>query len=178
MLKTRDERRAHLRLSDPCLEIGGSGSKEYRGLKAHSRKTTIPTGRSILLCHGCHNPKCSNPDHLYWGTAKDNCLDQAENGTLTSLKTRMIAKYGEVEYSRIVSEAARKARAVSVTVASLSNDELNHIRDVINSVPKGRGRIAKLSILLKVSHTHVRRYIKRLANDHSEPNATERLSSK
>lgn len=80
MRKSREERRKHLRLGHPCIEIGGT-SKQFRGLLAHFLRTTIPktkTQRNWHLCHGCHNSKCSNPVHLYWGTCRDNRLDYLE----------------------------------------------------------------------------------------------------
>jgi hypothetical protein len=74
MKKTRSERIAHMDLKTPCIEIGGD-SQNFRGLLAHSLKTTIPRGMKILLCHGCNNPKCSNTAHLYWGTTSENLVD-------------------------------------------------------------------------------------------------------
>lgn len=162
MLKSRDTRRKHLRLSLPCIEIGGSGSKEFRGLLAHKLKTTIPKGKFIMLCHACHNWKCSNPNHLYWGSAKDNTIDQMENGTYASISNRSIAKYGEDEYRKRMSQSLQAARAASVIVNTLPPEELERIKLVIESVPEGRGRIVKLSRLLNVSSTHIRRYMKRL----------------
>jgi hypothetical protein len=80
---TRDERRAHLDLASECIEIGGKGSTEFRGLLAHTLKTTIPTKMKpkIMVCHACHNPRCSNPLHLYWGTTSDNLKDMADTGS-------------------------------------------------------------------------------------------------
>ncbi len=87
---SKEERQTHLDLSTECIEIGGN-SPRFRGLLAHYLKTTIPSGIKIQLCHACHNGKCSNPKHLYWGTHKENIN---ESGTIWE---RMINKYGEEE---------------------------------------------------------------------------------
>jgi hypothetical protein len=81
MALTREERRAHLKLDEPCILIGGHSSTVFKGLLAHHLRTTIPEGKSAFLCHACNIPKCSNPAHLYWGTPKDNYLDMVEAGT-------------------------------------------------------------------------------------------------
>src|ERR1700761_834539 len=81
MQKSREERRAHLRLDEECIKIGGYDSREYRGLLAHFLKTEIPTKKKVFLCHACNYHWCSNPNHLYWGTPADNYLDAQECGT-------------------------------------------------------------------------------------------------
>lgn len=63
--ESREVRRAHLQLEEPCCERGGN-STNHKGVLAQYLDTTIPSGR-ILLCHACNNEKCSNPKHLYWG---------------------------------------------------------------------------------------------------------------
>tara|TARA_X000001036_G_scaffold94685_1_gene87342 strand:+ start:831 stop:1319 length:489 start_codon:yes stop_codon:yes gene_type:complete len=72
----QEERQKHLRLDEPCIEIGGN-STQFKGLLAHKLNTTIPHGRkeNVLLCHACNNGKCSNPNHHYWGTSKENIHD-------------------------------------------------------------------------------------------------------
>lgn len=71
---SKEERQKHLRLEEVCLEIGGD-SREFRGVLSHYLKTTIPKGMKVHLCHACNNSKCSNPNHLYWGTPKENMDD-------------------------------------------------------------------------------------------------------
>ena len=90
--KSRDERREHLNLDEPCLERGGN-STVHKGVLAQYLTTTIPSGR-ILLCHACNNGGCSNPKHLYWGTDKDNLQDAKECGTYKTVWERTIEKYG------------------------------------------------------------------------------------
>lgn len=97
ILKSRDDRRAHLRLDESCCERGGN-STNHKGVLAQYLDTTIPSGR-ILLCHACHNAKCSNPKHLYWGTDKDNlAIDRAEQpGGWKTPWERVVEKYGYEE---------------------------------------------------------------------------------
>ena len=87
------ERTKHLDLNTECREIGGN-STAFKGLLSHELGVTIPKSSKILLCHKCHNGKCSNPKHLYYGTPKENLQDQKENGTWISVWERMVRKYG------------------------------------------------------------------------------------
>ncbi len=81
------------------FEIGGC-SQEYRALLAHYLKTTIPKGMKIYCCHACHNAKCSNIKHLYWGTASENLQDAFDNGRIT-IQEAIIRKYGEEKAKEI-----------------------------------------------------------------------------
>lgn len=95
--ETKEIRQSHLDLAESCIERGGpakGGLSSYcKGLLAHVLDTTIPSGHKIHVCHACNNPACSNPKHLYWGTAKENRLDQVANGG-TTLWERSVAKHG------------------------------------------------------------------------------------
>lgn len=92
------ERQRHIMLREPCIERGG-GSFYFKGLLAHVLDTTIPTGHKIHLCHACHNGRCGNPHHIYWGTPSENKQDATQSGASRSIWEYMIEKYG-VEKSR------------------------------------------------------------------------------
>ncbi len=59
--------------------------KKYVVIDAH-RFSLILSTREIYparvreTCHTCGNKKCVNPNHLYWGTRKDNIRDQIRDG--------------------------------------------------------------------------------------------------
>ena len=109
---SRDERRMHLRLDEPCCERGGN-STNHKGVLAQYLDTTIPSGR-ILLCHACGNGKCSNPKHLYWGTDYDNIIvDGKVFNTHKSPYQRMVDKYGEETAKRMVTERLNPAKGGS-----------------------------------------------------------------
>ena len=84
--RSKEERQAHLDLDDYCVERGGN-STYSKALLAEQVGTTIPNGHNILVCHACNNGKCSNPRHLYWGTARENRMDRLkyENRTLIEI---------------------------------------------------------------------------------------------
>ena len=62
----QDQRQRHLDLDSPCLERGGN-STVHKGVLAQYLDTDI-CKKGVDLCHACHNDKCSNPQHLYYGT--------------------------------------------------------------------------------------------------------------
>ena len=102
--QSKDQRQQHIDLTDPCIERGGpakGGLSSYcKGLLAHLLDTTIPSGHKIHVCHACNNERCSNPKHLYWGTAQENRLDQKKD----SVWERTVKKYGEEEAKRMNSK--------------------------------------------------------------------------
>lgn len=93
------QRQDHLNLDDPCKERGGN-STNHRGVLAEYLDTPI-YGRPADLCHACHNDKCSNPKHLYWGTRKENVQDARDAGTFKTPWDSMIEKYGYEEACKI-----------------------------------------------------------------------------
>lgn len=115
VLLPKPERQKHLRLGEPCIERGGGGktgsltSTYCRGLLAEKFDTTFPSGMKILVCHACHNGKCSNANHLYWGTPKENLEDARRNGT-KSIRQIMIEKYGAETVYKMDCENLKKGR--------------------------------------------------------------------
>ena len=104
----KEERQRHLRLEEPCIERGGQ-SMYLKGLLAHLHETTIPSGKKIHVCHACHNGACSNPNHIYWGTASENKQDAVANGA-KNIWQRMVEKYGE-ETARAMQTRESASRA-------------------------------------------------------------------
>ena len=160
--RSQKERQKHLRLKQPCSEIGGSGSTEFKGLLAYHVKTTIPShgiGHKILLCHACGNGRCSNVRHLYWGTSKENVADTKIHGTYKTRYERTLAKYG-VEGMK---EIAARAGKASGEAKRKPQEYWEGFRHSFESCDRSkRGWIEKLSIALDVSHTQVRRIARRL----------------
>ena len=63
----------------------GYGSFYFKGrhIKAHRMAWeltygAIPEGKRV--CHYCDNPSCTNPEHLFLGTQKDNIRDMMAKG--------------------------------------------------------------------------------------------------
>lgn len=96
--ESREVRTSHLELSEPCIERGGN-STVHRGVLAQYLDTNLPS--KVDLCHACHNDKCSNPKHLYWGTRKENIQDAKDNGTWKSPWENLVEKYGYEEACRM-----------------------------------------------------------------------------
>ena len=98
---TRDERKSKLKLDEPCHERGLKYSTQLVALVAYHYDTTLPeNGNKVVVCHGCMNHKCSNPNHMYWGTKSDNKLDDYESGNVKSPYYYLVEKYGETEAKR------------------------------------------------------------------------------
>lgn len=160
--RSRVERMQHLKLADACIKIGGYDSREYRGLLAHYLKTTIPTKKKVVLCHACNDHWCSNVNHMYWGTHKDNHQDKVEAGHFKNVYQATQNKYGD-QVKAIQSRNGRLGGQAGGGKNRLTNEELDAYRKIFESVDTTRyGWISKVAKQLELSHTHVRRIFKRL----------------
>lgn len=162
---TREERRVHLDLDELCLERGGK-STFFRGLLADYLGTIIPENREAHLCHACHNAKCSNPKHLYWGSAWDNIQDQKENGTFTTLYERTKAKYGE----QYIKDHAKQMGQKHGGSNRYTQEQIDQFRSALAEVGTARGYKTKLAEKLGLSHTQVRRLINTYGHNACEAN--------
>lgn len=61
----------------PRLTIQGQDVPIHR-LMFSLHKGPIPKG--MCICHACDNPECTNPDHLWLGTYRDNVQDCIQKG--------------------------------------------------------------------------------------------------
>ncbi len=165
MQLSRSARRAHLRLGSACIEIGGN-SYAFRGLLAHARGTTLPAGNKIMCCHACNNDKCSNPDHLYWGTAKDNVQDMHECGHAKTIWTWTVIKHGDVNARSLVGSTEGRKRGGDVSAERRSLTAVEVVRRSEAIIAAGYpdyGWITRAAEKLHLSHTQIRRFVRRYA---------------
>lgn len=99
-------RQMHLVLDEPCQERGGT-SQHHKGVLAQYIGSPI-YGKPADLCHACHNGKCSNPKHLYWGSRSENMKDAYRNGNKTGYE-RLVEKIGEEATRALFSERAKES---------------------------------------------------------------------
>lgn len=162
ILKSKDERQSHLDLKTECIEIGGADSKHYRGLLAHALKTTIPMGRKIHLCHACHNHKCSNVKHLYWGTVKENRNDAFSCGanSYEKIKKGIIDKFGsEEQWRKFCSEIGKKNKG-RIYFPEITKSRIDLIRNSDVDFSKF-GWVQKVSKITGVHTQHINKLVKR-----------------
>ena len=154
------DRQSHLDLSEPCLHLGASGSRENRALLAVSLNTTCCSlgMRTGILCHACNDCRCSNVKHLYWGTAKENVWDrnQAYPDMGLRIKSILMEKYGEDYYGTVFKNTPGKPsrnrlseQQILIRLEQLRESEINIYK---------HGWVSKVSKLWGVSHSQVKRF--------------------
>lgn len=170
MLKSRDERTNHIRLDQECIEIGGLDSREYRGLLAHTLKTTIPSKKKFVCAHACNNHACSNPLHLYWATYAENLADARIAGRSKNISQNTLEKYGAEKAREIAVNNGRKGGLIGGKSAAklrvLSESEIELWRKVFERSDIHRhGWLSRAQKELKCSHTWIRKVAKKYFPD-------------
>ncbi len=81
-------------ISDGCWKWTAAKNKGYGQLSGKRNKAPFKAHRISWLihfgeiksnqevCHRCDNPECTNPDHLFLGTHKENMIDAYKKGRL------------------------------------------------------------------------------------------------
>lgn len=79
-------------MTDGCWSFNGPRDKDGYGKFSYGRGLYRANRLSLFLhkgdapspemyaCHTCDNPGCVNPDHLYWGSSKQNSMDKINRG--------------------------------------------------------------------------------------------------
>ena len=165
------QRQAHINLDEPCTEIGGYDSREYRGLMAHFLGTKIPTGlRKINLCHRCNNHRCSNPRHIYWGTIAENFHDTIEAGRkpINQLIEQKLEAMSSIERETWLRTRASKAGKSGGGSNKLTVEEISLRRTfIMNAGFPRRGWVSRASKALGLTHTQVRRFSKKFVEENT-----------
>jgi hypothetical protein len=70
--------------------------KRFRPLRIslflHTKNLQNFINKKVLACHTCHNRKCCNPKHLYWGDNFTNARDKNTDGTDANGEKSVLSK--------------------------------------------------------------------------------------
>lgn len=70
----------------------GKKQKPHRVIKAIADRIPIEAiPKQLQACHKCDNPLCVNPDHIFWGSSRDNHRDSIRKGRHVSVTRRKSA---------------------------------------------------------------------------------------
>jgi len=110
-----------LRTENNCIDWQGyKNNTNYGRLRLDGKKTLITRWVATLVhgepkkgqwcLHSCDNPPCVNPDHLRWGTPKENCDDKFARNRANSHKPKG-SKHSQAKLTEEQVLAIRKAVA-------------------------------------------------------------------
>lgn len=88
-----------------------------------------------MCLHKCDNPKCLNPNHLYWGTAKDNAIDMYSRGRR---KKYTHCPHGH-EYTTLNTRMTKAGSKTCIICQNIRNKKIyDKIRKNVNYVRKNK----------------------------------------
>lgn len=99
-------------LSNGYGVIGIGNSRSAIASRVSYELFVAPIPEGMLVCHKCDNPECTNPDHLFLGTYKENMQD--------ALKKRRMP-IGEKNAQAVLTEKdVRRIRSSSLSLRKLA----------------------------------------------------------
>jgi hypothetical protein len=131
----------YIKKGDGCW--GWRGSKDTRGygmfkveenrnMKAHRYSYEFyrgPIPEGMFVCHSCDNRLCTNPDHLFLGSARDNSKDMVD-------KER--SARGEKHSQRKLTEEQVRAIRADPRVQRVIAEEYGLSQQGVNNIKTGR----------------------------------------
>lgn len=113
---------------------GRSPAKAHRVSWFIHNGEPIPNGMSI--CHTCDNPECTNPEHLFLGTHRDNMMDAHKKGRLNMFNHGLGEKNNMAQFTDNEVRKIRKEYSEGSTLEILAKKykTSNIVRIVRNKV--------------------------------------------
>jgi hypothetical protein len=100
----------------------------------HRLAASLVYGKSSLdVLHSCDNPSCINPDHLRYGTARENAADMVIRG-----RARYISHYGEnCGTSKLTNANVLQIRELAKTmtypeIGKIFGVHKGHVKKIVN----------------------------------------------